>query len=48
VVAAGGGALGYALAISATQQAFSQAVVSLGCAAIMYGAVRYLASRASG
>ena len=48
VAAAGGGALGYALAVSATQQAFSQAVVSLGFAAIMYGAVRYLASRASG
>ena len=47
VLAAGGGAVGYALAVSATEAAFAQAVASLGFAAIMYGAVRYLASRAS-
>ncbi len=46
--AAGGGALGYALAVSATREARVEAVVSLGFAAIMYGVVRYLASRASG
>ena len=43
--AVGGGVLGYALAVSVTPGAFSQAMTSLGLAAIIYGAIRYLGSR---
>jgi eukaryotic-like serine/threonine-protein kinase len=45
-VAVVGGALGYALAVSETTQALSEAVISLSLAAIMYGVLRYLVSRA--
>src|SRR5919199_1891512 len=37
ILAVGGGVLGYALALSVTPAAFSQAMTSLGFAAIMYG-----------
>lgn len=46
--AAGGGALGYVLVVSATREARIEAVASLGFAAIIYGVVRYLASKANG
>ena len=42
-----GGVLGYVLAVSATSEARLEAMTSLGLAAIMYGAVRYLISRVS-
>ena len=45
VLAVGGGALGYALALSVTPAAFSQAMTSLGFAAIMYGVIKYFRSR---
>src|ERR671916_1837486 len=48
VLAVGGGVLGYALEISATQEALSQAMTSLGLAAIIYGVVKYLGSRLGG
>ncbi|QIN77186.1 protein kinase [Rubrobacter marinus] len=48
VVAVGGGVLGYALAVSETPAALSEAMTSLGLAAIMYGAIRFLSSRAGG
>ena len=41
------GVLGYVLAVSATSEARLEAMTSLGLAAIMYGAVRYLISRVS-
>jgi hypothetical protein len=48
VVAVGGGVLGYALAVSETPAALSEAMTSLGLAAIMYGAIKFLSSRAGG
>src|SRR5829696_3484590 len=48
VLAVGGGVLGYALEVSATQEALSQAMTSLGLAAIIYGVVKYLGSRLGG
>jgi hypothetical protein len=48
VLAVGGGVLGYALEVSATQEALSQALTSLGLAAIIYGVVKYLGSRPGG
>jgi eukaryotic-like serine/threonine-protein kinase len=48
VLAVGGGVLGYALEISLTQEALSQALFSLGLAAIMYAAVKYLWSKVDG
>ncbi|MEW6636625.1 MAG: hypothetical protein AB1425_07400, partial [Actinomycetota bacterium] len=47
-LAAGGGALGYALFVSDSPQLLNEAMISLGLAAIMYGVLRYLASRARG
>jgi eukaryotic-like serine/threonine-protein kinase len=47
-LAVGGGALGYALEVSATQEALAQAMTSLGLAAIIYGVVKYLGSRLGG
>jgi hypothetical protein len=47
-LAVGGGALGYALEVSATQEALTQAMTSLGLAAIIYGVVKYLGSRLGG
>jgi hypothetical protein len=48
VLAVGGGILGYALEVSVTQEALSQAMISLGLAAIIYGVVKYLGSRLGG
>jgi hypothetical protein len=48
VLAVGGGMLGYALAVSETSNALSDAVISLGLAAIMYAVLRYLVARARG
>jgi hypothetical protein len=48
VLAVVGGILGYALEVSVTQEALSQAMTSLGLAAIIYGVVKYLASRLGG
>jgi eukaryotic-like serine/threonine-protein kinase len=48
VVATGGGMLGYAVAVSETQKALSDAVISLGLAAIMYAVLRYLVARVRG
>ena len=48
VVAVGGGVLAYALAVSETPAALSEAMTSLGLAAIMYGVIRFLSSRAGG
>jgi hypothetical protein len=48
VLAVGGGVLGYALEVSVTQEALSQAMTSLGLAAIIYGVVKYLGSRLGG
>ena len=48
VLAVVGGVLGYALEVSVTQEALSQAMTSLGLAAIIYGVVKYLASRLGG
>jgi hypothetical protein len=48
VLAVGGGILGYALEVSVTQDALSQAMISLGLAAIIYGVVKYLGSRLGG
>ena len=47
-VAVGGGVLGYALAVSETSGALSDAVISLGLAAIMYAVLRYLVARVRG
>jgi eukaryotic-like serine/threonine-protein kinase len=47
-VAVGGGVLGYALAVSETSRALSDAVISLGLAAIMYAVLRYLVARVRG
>ncbi|MGF1472537.1 MAG: serine/threonine-protein kinase [Rubrobacteraceae bacterium] len=47
-LAVGGGVLGYALVISATQTSLEQAMISLGFAAIIYGLIRYLGSQARG
>jgi hypothetical protein len=44
-LAVGGGILGYALAVSVTPAALSQAMTSLGLAAIIYGVIKYLGSR---
>ncbi|MGI8649920.1 MAG: serine/threonine-protein kinase [Rubrobacter sp.] len=46
VAAVGGGLLGYALFVSATSQAFTEAVTSLALASILYAALRYIVSRA--
>jgi hypothetical protein len=40
--------LGYALAVSETSRALSDAVISLGLAAIMYAVLRYLVARVRG
>ncbi|MBA3426278.1 MAG: serine/threonine-protein kinase [Rubrobacteraceae bacterium] len=48
LVAVGGGVLGYALVISENPDALTQAMTSLGFAAIMYGVLRYLGSRVRG
>jgi hypothetical protein len=48
LVAVGGGALGYVLAVSETRNALEQTMISLGFAAIMYGVLRYLGSRVRG
>ena len=48
MVAAGGGMLGYLLAVSENERALGQALISLGFAAIIYGIVRYLGSRVRG
>jgi hypothetical protein len=47
-VAVGGGVLGYALAVSETSGALSDAVISLGLAAIMYAVLRYLVAGVRG
>ena len=47
-VAAGGGVLGYALLVSEGSQALTDAVISLGLAAIMYAVLRYLVARVRG
>jgi hypothetical protein len=47
-VAAGGGLLGYALVVSETSRALSDAVISLGLASIMYAVLRYLVARVRG
>ena len=47
-VAVGGGIIVYAAAVSETQRALSDAVISLGLAAIMYAVLRYLVARARG
>jgi len=47
-VAAGGGVLGYALLVSEHSQALTDAVISLGLAAIMYAVLRYLVARVRG
>jgi eukaryotic-like serine/threonine-protein kinase len=47
--AAGGGVIGYALLVSQRSQgALSEALTSLALAAIIYGVLRYLVSRARG
>jgi hypothetical protein len=48
VLAVGGGTLGYALVVSENPQALSEAMISLGLAAIIYAVLRYLVSRARG
>jgi hypothetical protein len=48
VLAVGGGVMGYALEVSATPEALSQAMTSLGLAAIIYGVVKYLGLRLGG
>ena len=48
VLAVGGGVMGYALEVSATPEALSQAMTSLGLAAIIYGVVKYLGPRLGG
>jgi eukaryotic-like serine/threonine-protein kinase len=48
LLATGGGVLGYALVISENPRALSEAMTSLGLAAIMYAVLRYLVSRARG
>lgn len=47
-VSVGGGMLGYLLVVSENPNARSQALISLGFAAIMYGILRYLGSRVRG
>jgi hypothetical protein len=47
-LAVGGGVLGYAFVISETPRALSDAVISLGVAAIMYAVLRYLVARVRG
>jgi len=44
VIAVVGGVSGYALVVSATPDSLSQAMTSLGFAAIIYGFVKYLGS----
>ncbi|HET7479843.1 MAG TPA: serine/threonine-protein kinase [Rubrobacteraceae bacterium] len=48
VLAAGGGALAYALVISTSRNSLMEAMTSLGLASIIYGVVRYLGSRVRG
>ena len=48
LLAAGGGALGYAFIISYSPDALAEAMTSLGLAAIIYGVLRYLVSWARG
>ena len=45
ILAVVGGILGYALMVSITPGALSQAMTSLGFAAIIYGVIKYLGSR---
>jgi hypothetical protein len=47
-LAVGGGILGYALVVSEGPRALSEAMTSLGLAAIIYAVLRYLVSRARG
>ena len=48
VLSVGGGMLGYALVVSETSNALSDAVISLGLAAIIYAVLRHLVARARG
>jgi eukaryotic-like serine/threonine-protein kinase len=48
IVAVGGGVLGYALVVSERSQALTDAVISLGLAAIMYAVLRYVIVRVRG
>jgi eukaryotic-like serine/threonine-protein kinase len=48
IVAVGGGVLGYALVVSERSQALTDAVISLGLAAIMYAVLRYVIARVRG
>ena len=48
IVAVGGGVLGYALVVSERSQALTDAVISLGLAAIMYAVLRYVVARVRG
>jgi len=48
VLAVGGGVLGYALVISEGSEARSEAMISLGLAAIIYAVLRYLVARVRG
>ena len=48
VLTVGGGVLGYALVVSERPEALSDAMISLGLAAIIYAVLRYLVSRARG
>jgi predicted Ser/Thr protein kinase len=48
VLAVGGGVLGYALVVSEGSEALSEAMTSLGLAAIIYAVLRYLVARARG
>jgi hypothetical protein len=47
-LAVGGGTLGYALAVSESPEALSEAMISLSLAAIMYAVLRYLVARVRG
>jgi hypothetical protein len=48
ILVVGGGVLGYALVVSESAQALSDAMTSLGLTAIIYAVLRYLVSRARG
>jgi eukaryotic-like serine/threonine-protein kinase len=47
-LAVGGGVLGYALVVSEGSRALTDAVISLGLAAIMYAVLRYVVARVRG
>jgi hypothetical protein len=48
ILAVGGGTLGYALVVSERPEALSDAMISLGLAAIIYAVLRYLVARVRG